>query len=291
MCAQVTVRASDRGFWRRGFTLIELLVVVAIIALLISILLPSLSRARDQAKTAVCSSNLHQLAIISLQYSDENQGRLPRIRGTTGPSQNNAPYLQSDTIFNMWPYLKEFKAYRCPSARDENSVRIYDDGQNIVNPSGRSRYVVVKTDSRFIQAFQQGWFPLTDPFALPGTIVPELYVEYWYNDWSEGANNSGRPLPQINGGVISKIPNPQYTTIICDAIWEEADDTKLRHNKGGNFAFLDGHVERRDRDRYMDRQGTNAGHLARDFDAFGNRPFWCWGLSREGFDALGGGGQ
>ncbi len=62
---------------RRGFTLIELLVVVAIIALLISILLPSLQRAREMAKRAVCLANLKSMSTSSLVYAEANRGVLP----------------------------------------------------------------------------------------------------------------------------------------------------------------------------------------------------------------------
>ena len=57
---------------QRAFTLIELLVVVSIIALLVSILLPALSRAREQAKNAVCASNMHQLGILAQTYMAEH---------------------------------------------------------------------------------------------------------------------------------------------------------------------------------------------------------------------------
>ena len=62
---------------RRAFTLIELLVVVAIIALLIAILLPSLGRAREQAKTALCASNLRQIGQIVNLFATENDNRGP----------------------------------------------------------------------------------------------------------------------------------------------------------------------------------------------------------------------
>lgn len=61
-----------------AFTLIEVLVVVAIIALLISILLPSLAAARTQSRSVVCLSNLHQIGLAVATYSSEYKGYIPR---------------------------------------------------------------------------------------------------------------------------------------------------------------------------------------------------------------------
>ena len=78
----------------RGFTLIELLVVISIIALLVAILLPSLRRARDQGKLAVCASNLRELGLGVHMYAGENNGRLP-----TGPAPPQAPPPIPDFCF------------------------------------------------------------------------------------------------------------------------------------------------------------------------------------------------
>lgn len=81
----------------KGFTLVELLIVIGIIALLISILMPALSRARESAITVQCASNLRQLYLGAAMYAEANRGYLPTLRIDTPPNQGYTG--STDVIF------------------------------------------------------------------------------------------------------------------------------------------------------------------------------------------------
>ena len=66
---------------RRAFTLVELLVVIGIIALLVSILLPALNKAKESSRQVKCLSNLKQLGNATMQYVNDNKGVLPAAAG------------------------------------------------------------------------------------------------------------------------------------------------------------------------------------------------------------------
>jgi prepilin-type N-terminal cleavage/methylation domain-containing protein/prepilin-type processing-associated H-X9-DG protein len=77
---------------RRGFTLVELLVVIGIIAVLIAILLPALSKARAQAKTVACASNLRQIGMQLEMYANQWKGWVfPPLRGAGSPLEERWP--------------------------------------------------------------------------------------------------------------------------------------------------------------------------------------------------------
>lgn len=74
-----------RSHGRLGFTLAELLVVIGIIALLIAMLVPALTRAREQSQVVHCQSNLRQIGLGVLMYANANRGRFPLSSHTSAP--------------------------------------------------------------------------------------------------------------------------------------------------------------------------------------------------------------
>jgi prepilin-type N-terminal cleavage/methylation domain-containing protein len=98
---------------RRAFTLIELLVVVAIIAILAALLLPTLSRAKERGRTAVCLSNLHQMGVALQLYVDENHDTLPLMNDfSTNPLMTNQYPPVNIVLTNQ---LGSQQVLRCPS--------------------------------------------------------------------------------------------------------------------------------------------------------------------------------
>jgi len=112
---------------RHGFTLIELLVVIAIIAILAAILFPVFAKAREKARQSSCSSNLKQIALGVIQYSQDYDEKFPHAVTGTPP----AIWLLNEVLA---PYIKNDQIWQCPSKKD--SVVLTNLGKANIGYSG-----------------------------------------------------------------------------------------------------------------------------------------------------------
>lgn len=89
---------------KRGFTLVELLVVIGIIAILMSMLMPALARAKQKAHRVNCLNNIRQVGMSATMYAGDNDGEFPRRLALT-----------NSWIFRLEPYYKTMKVLKCPA--------------------------------------------------------------------------------------------------------------------------------------------------------------------------------
>jgi prepilin-type N-terminal cleavage/methylation domain-containing protein/prepilin-type processing-associated H-X9-DG protein len=110
---------------RRAFTLVELLVVVGVIGILVSILMPTLGRAREAARVVVCQSHLRQISAAWAGYAADH--KLAIVGANTGDgcwvqSGNDASSIERGKLFK---YLKDLNVYRCPADPAKSNLRTY----------------------------------------------------------------------------------------------------------------------------------------------------------------------
>jgi prepilin-type N-terminal cleavage/methylation domain-containing protein len=116
---------------RRGFTLVELLVVIAIIAVLISILLPSLQKARSVATRVSCGSNMRQIAMSAINFAQEHNGKLPAHPGSWANARvawvninlsTTPPSVPTSSVFGQLfagKYMTTTKILVCPNMSEK----------------------------------------------------------------------------------------------------------------------------------------------------------------------------
>ncbi len=219
---------------RTCFTLIELLVVIAIIGILASLLLPALSRAKEQGRKAQCINNFRQLHLAAQLYGEDNNDKLPRnhpsndfykpgenwvagwMSWDSKPDNTNTFHLIGDGPGRIGRYLNNASIFKCPS--DMSWVLI--DGRK----HDRVRSVAMN--------------------MRVGDARPMLldHVAYQYTKWSM----FHRPADAIVfvDEHEDSILGGRFWVTSPQNMWRAfASLPGSRHGGAGTFSFADGHVE------------------------------------------------
>jgi len=239
------------GVARQAFTLVELLVVIGIIALLISILLPALNRARAQALKIQCAANLRTLGQALHAYAAENKSKLPQHSGGGSPNWLwDFSYWSRDYMIKCGAVRK---CFYCP----DNSATQNQDADWWFSPDGGKPATQTKgiTDHAgfsvlgYVVLIKRPGSNMKDPVGRvfqettkPNRVPNDPNAPYRSSDVEIIAEAvtismaSGAEVPFVQGGLNHNTPH---------LVKGKAE--------GGNILFLDGHVDWRSRGKMINR--------------------------------------
>jgi prepilin-type processing-associated H-X9-DG protein/prepilin-type N-terminal cleavage/methylation domain-containing protein len=214
-----------------AFTLVELLVVVGIIALLIAILMPALSKAREQANAVKCMSNERQLGQALVMFTNDHNGYLPKAWFNDGPVAGKGGWNYRDPMYG-WTYLllryvgNNKETFRCPS---DDTGYVYDTfNDSAANLPDRGDADNIPGSYRLnISDLPNGPFDAIRATRLGNTseaiVIADAKQGYMASQWNQLAR-----WEDWNGRVSKQFKD--------NVAWK-------RHRNRGMYVFADGHAE------------------------------------------------